>query len=83
MGPRHKKRGPIVAPFLRAGEALAAEHVVGVHSVEVLAHRLDLAVADLNQEMVLILVDLAIGMLAIGLGLYSHPISLGNYSLGG
>jgi len=58
---------------------LAAEHLVGVHRVEIFAHGLDLAVAHHTQEVVAVLIGLAVFHLRVRFGLGSDPITLGGH----
>src|SRR5579872_1319295 len=62
-------------------ERLLAEHLVGVHRIQILSHRLDFAASDLAQKMIAVLIGLAALHFGEGLGLDGHPIALRRHSL--
>src|SRR6266851_553924 len=73
-------RGALFSTSTELGFQLA-QHLVGVHRIEILAHSLDFAAADLAQEVIAILVGLAALHLGERLGLDRHAIALRRYSL--
>src|ERR671936_1632328 len=62
---------------------LIHQHFFRMEGVEVLAHGLNLAVADLKQEVIQVVVDLAAGRFPIRFGFYRHPVALGREALRG
>src|SRR5690242_11163810 len=63
---------------MRFSAFLAAQHVVRVHRVEILFHLRDFAVAHDEQEMVLVLVSLAVLHLRVRFGLDRDAIAFGS-----
>src|SRR5216683_2367975 len=64
---------------LRSG----AEHVGGVHRVEIFLDRLNLAVTHHEEKVIEVLVGLAVFHLGIRFGLDRDPLALGCYAFGG
>src|SRR5881296_2983565 len=55
--------------------SLAYQHILGVDGVEVLTHGLDLAAADFNQEVIHVVVDLAVSGFPVGFGFERNPVT--------